>query len=113
MHPPHTMSSSDLSVTVDSDRATVVLRGEHEAYTAQKLGRKLEALLDEGMPIAVDLREASFIDSTVVGVLLAAKRHADQLQLEFLLILGAETGWPVRRLLEITGLDSTFQIVGG
>src|SRR5438105_3006320 len=111
--PTPAMSSSDLSVTVDSDRATVVLRGEHEAYTAQKLGRKLEALLEEGMAVAVDLRDAAFIDSTVVGVLLAAKRHADQRNLEFLLILGAETGWPVRRLLEITGLDSTFEIVAG
>jgi anti-anti-sigma factor len=103
---------TDISVTVDRDRAFVVLRGEHEAYSAHKLGRQLEALLDEGMPIAVDLRNAAFIDSTVVGVLLAAKRHADELQLEFFLILGEGTGWPVRRLLEVTGLDATFDVVG-
>jgi anti-sigma B factor antagonist len=105
------MSPSDITVTVDRDRALVSLRGEHEAYTAHKLGRQLEALLDEGAPVAVDLRNATFIDSTVVGALLAAKRHADELELEFLLIMGDETGWPVRRLLEITGLDRTFEIV--
>jgi len=106
------MASSEITVTLDSDRALVVLRGEHEAYTAHKLGRQLEALLDEGVPVAVDLREATFIDSTVVGVLLAGKRHADELELEFLLLMGDSTGWPVRRLLEITGLDGTFEIVG-
>jgi anti-anti-sigma factor len=106
------MSPSDISVTVDRDRAVVVLRGEHEAYTAHKLGRQLEALLDEGVPVAVDLRDATFIDSTVVGVLLAAKRHADEHQLDFVLMMGDGTGWPVRRLLEITGLDATFEIVG-
>ena len=103
---------SDISVTIDRDRALVVLRGEHEAYSAHKLGRQLEALLDEGVPIAVDLRQTTFVDSTVVGVLLAAKRHADELELEFVLLLGEHTGWPVRRLLEITGLDSTFDVVG-
>jgi anti-anti-sigma factor len=103
---------SDITVTVDRDRAFVVLRGEHEAYSAHKLGRKLEAILDEGMPIAIDLRRTTFVDSTVVGVLLAAKRHADELGLEFVLLMGEETGWPVRRLLEVTGLDTTFTIVG-
>ena len=103
---------TDMNVTVDRDRAFVTLRGEHEAYSAHKLGRQLEALLDEGVPIVVDLRNATFIDSTVVGVLLAAKRHADELELEFVLALGDETGWPVRRLLEITGLYSTFDVVG-
>jgi len=106
------MASSEITVTLDRDRALVVLRGEHEAYTAHKLSRQLEALLDEGVPVAVDLREATFIDSTVVGVLLGGKRHADELELEFLLLMGDSTGWPVRRLLEITGLDGTFEIIG-
>jgi anti-anti-sigma factor len=105
-------SHSDISVTVDRDRAFIVLRGEHEAFSADKLGRQLDALLHEGVPIVVDLRQTTFIDSTVVGALLTAKRHADEVQLEFLLLLGADTGWPVRRLLEITGLDSTFDVVG-
>jgi anti-anti-sigma factor len=105
------MSLSDISVTVDRDRALVVLRGEHEAYSAHKLGRQLEALLDEGVPIAVDLRHTAFVDSTVVGALLAGKRRADALGLEFLLIMGDSTGWPVRRLLEVTGLDATFETV--
>lgn len=106
------MNTNDISVTFLADTATVALRGEHEAYTAHKLARRLEALLDEGVPVTVDLRETTFVDSTVVGVLLAAQRHADASELEFVLLLGAETGWPVRRVLEVTGLDRTFHLVG-
>ena len=105
------MSASDISVTVDRDRALVALRGEHEAYSAHKLGRQFEALLEEGVPVAVDLRETAFIDSTVVGALLAGKRRADEMGLAFVLVMSDSTGWPVRRLLEITGLDSTFETV--
>lgn len=106
------MNATDISVTFLADTAVVALRGEHEAYTAHKLARRLEALLDEGVPVTVDLRGATFIDSSVVGVLLAAKRHADASELEFVLQLGSETGWPVRRLLEVTGLNRTFHVVG-
>ena len=105
------MPSSDISVTLDRDRAIVALRGEHEAYSADKLARQLDALQEEGVPITVDLRRTTFVDSTLVGVLLAAKRRADELELDFHLVLGETTGWPVRRLLEVTGLDSTFDVL--
>jgi anti-anti-sigma factor len=59
----------------------------------------------------IDLREAEFIDSTVVGVLIAARRRADERRLRLELLLGRETGWPVRRLLEITGLEDHLHVV--
>jgi anti-sigma B factor antagonist len=104
------MAGPDISVTVDDDRAVVTLRGEHEAYSADRLARRLEALLDERIGVTVDLSGAAFIDSTVVGTLLAAKRQADARSLPFVLVLGEGTGWPVRRILEVTGLDRTFDI---
>jgi anti-anti-sigma factor len=94
-------------VTVEQDHAVVALRGEHEAYTADKLTRQLSALIDEGMSVAVDLRETTFLDSTVIGVLIATRRHASEHELTFSLLLGEETGWPVRRILEVTGLVSS------
>jgi anti-sigma B factor antagonist len=106
------MTTPEISVTVDNERALVVLRGEHEAFSADKLRSRLDAVLAEGMPISVDLRETTFVDSHVVGTLLGAKRRADDRGLGFELILGRTTGWPVRRLLEVTGLDRTFEIVG-
>jgi anti-sigma B factor antagonist len=106
------MGPQSISVRVEQDAAVVTLRGEHEAYTADKLARHLTGLLAEGVSVVVDLREATFIDSTVVGVLLAARRRADAAGLRFALVLGSQTGWPVRRLLEVTGLDAHVDVVG-
>jgi anti-anti-sigma factor len=105
------MNPTEINITLENDRALVTLRGEHEAYSANKLARQLGALLDEGTAVAVDLRETSFVDSTLVGTLLAATRHADELSLGFVLIMGESTGWPVRRLLEVTGLETTFPLI--
>ena len=105
------MTSQGISVNVEEDHAVVALRGEHEAYTADKLARHLSALFDEGVGVTVDLRRASFIDSTVVGLLIAAHRRADDADLEFVLLVGDETGWPVRRLLEVTGLGTQINVV--
>lgn len=98
-------------MNVEHDAATIRLDGEHEAYTADKLAKNLSGLLTEGVPVTVDLRNASFIDSTVVGVLLAANRRAGDAGLGFQLLLGEGTGWPVRRLLEVTGLQARFDVV--
>ena len=106
------MASQGISVSVEKDRAFVRLDGEHEAYTADKLSKHVSALLTEGVPVTVDLRHAAFIDSTVVGVLLAAHRRAADAGLDFTLLLGDETGWPVRRMLDVTGLRSQFDVVG-
>ena len=106
------MAAESISVKVEQDAAVVTLRGEHEAFTADKLARHLSGLLAEAVSVVVDLREATFIDSTVVGVLLAARRRAESSGLRFALLLGSNTGWPVRRLLEVTGLEAQFHVVG-
>jgi anti-anti-sigma factor len=106
------MPHNTITVYVDHDRATVALVGEHEAYSADKLTRSLAGLSDEGVATTVDLRQASFVDSTVVGVLLVAAREAEARELGFTLLLGPETGWPVRRLLDVTGLARQLDVVG-
>jgi anti-sigma B factor antagonist len=106
------MSAHTISVNVQEDRAVVALTGEHEAYTADKLAGHLSTLLAERVGVTVDLREATFIDSTVVGVLIAAHRRAQEAGLDFVLQVGGGTGWPVRRLLEVTGLGTHLDIVG-
>ena len=105
------MPANELSVTLDEDRAVVRLRGEHESYSADRLARHLDSLLAEGLSIVVDLTATEFVDSTVIGVLLAARRRAEGRHLTFVLVLGYRTGWPVHRLLDVTGLRSKFDIV--
>ena len=105
-------TTNDLSVSVEDDRAVVGLRGEHESYSADRLARHLDSLLAEGLSIAVDLTATEFVDSTVIGVLLAGSRRAEARQLCFVLVVGESTGWPVQRLLDVTGLRRQFDVVG-
>jgi anti-sigma B factor antagonist len=100
------MATQPISVSVADDRATVALTGEHESYSADKLARSLSGLIDEGVAIDVDLSRATFVDSTVMGVLIAARQRASERHLRLTLRLGEETGWPVRRMVELTGLDA-------
>jgi anti-sigma B factor antagonist len=105
------VTTQPLSVSLERDRAVVALSGEHEAYTADKLAHHLSTLLTDGVGVTVDLRRATFIDSTVIGVLIAALRRAQEAGLDFVLSIGDETGWPVRRLLEVTGLGMQLEII--
>jgi anti-sigma B factor antagonist len=105
------MTAQPISVSVEQDHVVIALTGEHEAYTAGKLTRHLSSLLSEEIAVTVDLRRATFIDSTVVGVLIASHRRAQEAGLAFVLRVGGETGWPVRRLLEVTGLETKLDVV--
>ncbi len=107
------MSDQNISVALEEDRAVIALVGEHEAYTAEKLARTITGLLEEGASIAIDLRQTMFIDSTVVGVLLAGRRRASARDLSFVLLMGEETGWPVKRVLEVTGVVAQFDVAAG
>jgi anti-sigma B factor antagonist len=89
----------------------VTLFGEHDAFGAEGLRSELERLLAAGTPVVVDLSEATFIDSSTVSVLLSAFREGAEAGLSLDLVLPqAPTAPHVRRLLELTRLDSVFPI---
>jgi anti-sigma B factor antagonist len=91
--------------------ALVSLSGEHELYDALKLQERIRSLLASGRSIVVDLTETVFVDSTIVGVLLDAKKLASERGLEYSVVLGETTGEPVRRMFELTGLGRILPVV--
>jgi len=102
-----------ISVTLaprDPPAAVVALVGEHDAYSAGRLEGELAVLLDERRGIVVDLRDTEFVDSTTLAALLGARREAERLGLGFTLVLPRREYTQVTRLLELTGLASTFAI---
>jgi anti-sigma B factor antagonist len=104
-----------ISVTLarrDPPAAVVALVGEHDAYSSERLDNELTVLLEEGEAIVVDLRDASFIDSTTLAVLLGAHRRAAQLSLRFALVLPDREYTEVHQILELTGLGPIFAIFG-
>jgi anti-anti-sigma factor len=96
----------------DDDVAVVVLRGEHETYSAARLTRRLGALIDEGFGLVIDLSTAVFVDSTTLLALLRTQRAAVAAGLGFVLQLGDESGRDVQRIFDVTHLASIFRVAG-
>jgi len=104
-----------ISVTLarrDPPAAVVALVGEHDAYSSPRLENELTVLLDERHRVVVDLRDTSFIDSTTLSVLLAARRRAEESSLGFALVLRDRDYTQVHQILDLTGLASAFDIFG-
>lgn len=98
--------------TTEPGVAIVMLEGEHELFSAPKLQRQLDGLIREGLSIVIDLTQATFLDSSVVAVLLRARERSDEARVPFSIVLDDSTGEPVRRMFEITGLSSILPVVG-
>ena len=102
-----------ISITLDGRKppsAVVALVGEHDAYSSSRFENELVALLEEGRRIIVDLRDATFIDSTTLSALLAARNAAERGGLRLVLVLSGESFTPVHQILDITRLRSEFAI---
>ena len=102
-----------ISVTLaprDPPAAIVALVGEHDTYSAQRLESELAMLIEEGRNVVVDLRDTTFIDSSTLGVLLGARRGAEQATLGFTLALPDRDYTEVKQLLDLTGLAASFAI---
>ena len=104
------MNSEQLAVEQIDGARVLTVRGEHDLYTAPPLREGITALLDEGVPVIVDLTPATFIDSSILGVLLGGLRRARESGGFFSLVLGDAAEPTVRRIFEVTGLLSVFPI---
>jgi anti-sigma B factor antagonist len=93
----------------DAGLAVLTISGEHDLSTAPNLRRRLATLLDEGTPTIVDLSPATFIDSSILGVILDGRRRAAEADLGFA-VLHANGANAVDRVLEVTGLRNELPV---
>jgi anti-sigma B factor antagonist len=100
------------------DVRIVIVRGEHDIYTAPSLRDRLEEALgaregDAGPTagVVVDLSAATFLDSSILGALLEARRQALENGMGYVVSLGEDPEPGVQRILEITGLVPVFPVV--
>ena len=70
------MDLARIEVTDEAGIAVVAMFGEHDMSTAEAVAAQIDRLLDAGSRIVVDLAEARFVDSTVVGALVEGHRRA-------------------------------------
>ena len=85
------------------DVVVVVVEGEHDIYTAPTLRERLDEALGRGGGIVVDLTAATFVDSSVLGALLDARRRAIEAGQGYVVCVGDTVEPGVQRILDITG----------
>ncbi len=81
----------------------VVLEGEHDLGTVPQVREAFEAAAGEERALIIDLSPATFVDSSILGAVLDARRHAGEAARGFAVACDG-TAEPVRRVLEVTGL---------
>ena len=93
----------------DDGLSVLTISGEHDLSTAPELRRRLDELLEEGQATVVDLSSATFIDSSILGVVLDARRRAFDAGVGFSVVHsnGADA---VDRILEVTGLRGELPV---
>jgi anti-sigma B factor antagonist len=93
---------------LDGNAFVVAAAGEADMYTAPTLEHALEGVVGLGGTSAVlDLAEVSFIDSTVLSVLLRFRERFQGLGGDLVVVTDDRR---VLRTFEITGLDRIFAI---
>ena len=104
------MSYSGLSIAREEVDGAVVLsaQGYLDLSTRLKLTTALnDAVTTERGPVILDLCEATFLDSTGLGVLMNALRRLTRQRRDLRLVCPPGS---IRRIFELTGLDGTFSI---
>ena len=98
---------------VAEDVVVVVVEGEHDIYTAPTLRERLDEAIARGAGVVVDLTGATFVDSSVLGALLDARRRALDGEQGFVVCVGDDVEPGVQRILDITGLVPVLPVVNG
>jgi len=93
-----------------SGAVRIALRGELDLLHAYTFDAELRKVEEAAPPcIVLDLRELTFMDSCAMSRLVAAQRRARRAGHRLLLVRG---GRAVQRLLALTALDESLEIVG-
>jgi anti-sigma B factor antagonist len=95
------------------DVVVVVVEGEHDIYTAPTLRERLDEALARRGGVVIDLTAATFVDSSVLGALLEARRRALEAEQGFVVCVGDAVEPGVQRILDVTGLVPVLPVVKG
>jgi len=87
----------------------LTISGEHDLSTAPNLRRRLNGLIDERTATVIDLSPATFIDSSILGVILDGRRRATEAKIGFA-VVQSEGSDAVERVLDVTGLRSELPV---
>jgi anti-sigma B factor antagonist len=99
-----------VTVTTMPPHTVVAAAGELDLAMAPELRGCLHRLLDDGATdLVVDLTDASFVDSTILGVLVGAQQRLNRAGRRLTLVCSREA---ILRVLRLTSLDRVFVVRG-
>jgi anti-sigma B factor antagonist len=93
---------------IDPDTHVIELGGEVDLYTAPEFKERMLQVIDDGRTrVVVDLSQATFIDSTTLGVLVGGVKRLRPSGGSLALVCSDPN---ITKIFEITGLDRVFPI---
>lgn len=93
---------------IDAVTQVIELGGEVDLYTAPEFKERMLQVIESGKKrVVVDLTEATFIDSTTLGVLVGGVKRLRPAGGSLVLVCKDPN---ITKIFEITGLDRVFQI---
>jgi len=94
---------------IHGDWTVIEVKGELDLATVPALRERIDAVSDGGAArLAVDLTQVTFMDSSSLGLLVAALKHARERGGDLALV---GVGGSPARVLSLTGLDQVFRLV--
>jgi anti-anti-sigma factor len=97
---------SRVNVEQHGQISVVELLGEHDLSTKEQISGAIDAAVQGNHHVVVDLRSASFIDSSTLQALVAGSRRAAEAGKGFIIVIGEERA--VVQVFELTGLLDSF-----
>ena len=102
------MADLELEPTADGSVKRIIVRGEIDMATAPQLRDFLNQLIEAGSQrFVLDCRELAFLDSSGIGVLIAARNRLGD---DGEIVIDTPQAH-VRKVLEITGVASRLSVV--
>jgi len=104
------VSTGQIGIESDGRIQVLVLRGEHDLSTAPDVRAHMEDAVVTGGDVIVDLSEASFIDSSILGVIVAGYRGVTGTAEPGRFAVVAVPGGSVTRLFDLVSVADVLPI---
>lgn len=99
--------TSGMTLVSEPDRSVVRAWGEIDLSVRRTVGELCQTVAQRGLPVVIDARDVTFIDSTGMSILVRLARDAEAggypVRLD-------NAPWMLRELLTITGVDQLLPL---
>jgi anti-sigma B factor antagonist len=102
--------TGQIGVESIGDMRVLILRGEHDLSTAPDVRAHVEEAVGAGGDLIVDLSEVGFIDSSILGVLVAGYRSLATADPARRFVVVAVPGTSVTRLFDLVSVSDVIPV---